>query len=531
MMHMVRTVRVLAIATLWVVTLGAWRAAIALPERCPDARPATLQASAERAAAWFADNQLPDGRWRYRMDVRTGADLGGYAWVRHAGVLLALEQAGAREVADRGWDAALDRLRGEEVLRESFGGEGRPESVGGTALLVAAGVERRDQTGRTDLDELLVRLGRTLVGQVEPNGAVSDRYAVTTGSAVVGTRSPFTTGEVLFALRRLERVLPDDQWAATADRVEAYVTSARARTEGYVPDVSDHWSAYAFAERTLAGQSLISQPSRTFAARQAWVMSMQTRWESQRTNGGIDRWTRGRRTLGAGLGTIGEAQGAWWRTAAVEPSLASVRGDIGRAALCTAGMLAERQLDEGPAAGAWEQFGVTQMDDQQHALSAVLAAIPIAEAAATDALPKGAPAPSSWWLALAVVVVGAFPVGRSERVSRGGFVTGLALLAAALAGPPILDALDVSVGTALVGAGVAMVLGALVALLWRDSDGPPAVMPGAVLAAAACAAGGRTSAVLLAAALAVVIRPRSRWWATAVAAAAVALVMAGISAV
>ena len=54
---------------------------------------------------------------------------------------------------------------------------------------------------------------------------------------------------------------------------------------------------------------------------------------------------------------------------------------LAQRASCVAGMLVERQLDPAEATGmpapdravgAWYQFGVTQMDDQQHALSALL---------------------------------------------------------------------------------------------------------------------------------------------------------------
>jgi hypothetical protein len=55
---------------------------------------------------------------------------------------------------------------------------------------------------------------------------------------------------------------------------------------------------------------------------------------------------------------------------------------------CVGAMLVERQVrgDEAAAfgdpdrtAGAWFQFGVTQMDDQQHALSALLGALAVTE--------------------------------------------------------------------------------------------------------------------------------------------------------
>ena len=91
------------------------------------------------------------------------------------------------------------------------------------------------------------------------------------------------------------------------------------------------------------------------------------------------------------MGTLGEGLGNLWFVAADAD-----RDAIAERALCVAGMLVDRQADgpgsddpgsDGPGSddssvddaelGAWFQFGVTQMDDQQHALSALLLALPI----------------------------------------------------------------------------------------------------------------------------------------------------------
>ncbi len=59
--------------------------------------------------------------------------------------------------------------------------------------------------------------------------------------------------------------------------------------------------------------------------------------------------------------------------------------------MCVGGVLVDRQVgdddvapDDDPAAvtGAWFQFDITQMDDQQHALSALLGAAELTEATA-----------------------------------------------------------------------------------------------------------------------------------------------------
>ena len=48
-----------------------------------------------------------------------------------------------------------------------------------------------------------------------------------------------------------------------------------------------------------------------YVRRQAGLQSLQIRYESQRTNSLFSYRTRGRQTLGAGLGTIGEALSNW----------------------------------------------------------------------------------------------------------------------------------------------------------------------------------------------------------------------------
>src|SRR5690606_37427283 len=67
-------------------------------------------------------------------------------------------------------------------------------------------------------------------------------------------------------------------------------------------------------------------------------------------------------------------------------ALANLRDPLAARAGCVAGMLVQRQVGPDDAAeapepdrarGAWLQRGITQMDDQQHALSAVLHAEPI----------------------------------------------------------------------------------------------------------------------------------------------------------
>ncbi len=536
---------VVATLVLWSVSVAVTRTVIALPERCPAVDGATTQRAIGEAVGWFQRNQRDDGTWRYRYDRAAGVDIAGYHWVRHAGVLLSLEQAvtagraEAAAVADRGWTQVRERLVevAPGVTAFDTGGfaAGAPITAGGASLVVAALAERVE-AGRPWPDGFdtatFGALGRFLAGQVAPDGAVNDRFG--RGGVEEGSRSAFTTAEVAFALEAAHRIVPAEGFAPLVDRVMAYVATDRARVEGYVPDVSEHWGAYALA--LVVDRRPLTVAEQRFARRQLGVMGVQVRYESQRSNAGVDRWTRGRQALPAALGTIGEALGRWW-TIAPDP-------DVAARIACNAGMLVERQVPPGaPDAerGAWFQFGVTQMDDQQHALSALIFALP-ALAADPATLPKGAPLPASGWVALAAVVAvaawrgtrgrsGAEADGRTDRRERFAPLSRLAPLALvpmAFLGGTVVDALDVSAPTALVAAGVAAVVGALARVAWRDRTAVPALAPDAVFVALACGAGGRAWWVAAGAVIAVAVRVRTPWSALVAAAAGVALVVEGV---
>jgi hypothetical protein len=381
----------------WAVVLGGVRLFVLQPEQCGEPTAASLRAAAGRATDWLVRNQNPDGTWLYRYDRDADRDLGDYNVVRHAGVIMSLEQAatagleGAAEAADAGTAWAMRKA----VVREDWTAltdeSRRVIPAGASALWLSGLVERRLRTGDPVHDELMRRLGRFLAGQVEDSGAVSASWDPRAGAPVPEDYSPFFTGEVFWALGRLHRLFPDEGWGAPADRIAGYLPG-RDDVEGYEPGLPDHWAGYGFAEVVAwpdrpAGAPLTPEEA-AYARRQAGFQSMQVRWESQRTDGWFTWVTRGRPTLGAGAGTIGEALGSWWVVAGGDPGVADVRDAVGERALCMAGVLERRQVATADAAGhpspervegAWFQFGVTQMDDQQHALSALLLAIPIAE--------------------------------------------------------------------------------------------------------------------------------------------------------
>jgi len=383
-----------------VLVFGGLRAFVVQPERCGEPSSDDLRAAAALAVGWLADHQAADGTFLYRYDVAAGRDLGGYNVVRHAGVVMSLEQAASAGVAAEAAAAASDRgtAWGIEQMVPAAGGVALTDDtrtvvpVGASALWVAALVERRERTGDPVHDRLLHDLGTFLAATVQPDGSVAASWDPRTDAAVPGERSPFFTGEVFWALARLHALFPGEGWDEPAERIAGYVATVRDEVEGYEPGLPDHWAAYGFAVVAAWPDrddgSPLTAAEVAYARRQAGFQSMQVRYESQRVDGWFTHVTRGRPALGAGAGTIGEALGNWWLVTVREPALAGVRAVVGERTVCMAGVLARRQIDPAEAAaypdparavGAWTQFGITQMDDQQHALSALLLAVPILE--------------------------------------------------------------------------------------------------------------------------------------------------------
>ena len=160
-------------------------------------------------------------------------------------------------------------------------------------------------------------------------------------------------------------------------RIARYLATTRDEAEGRWPDVPDHWAAYALAEMARwPAPSVIDDTLVAYARHVGALESMQIRYESQRTGTWVSRATRGQTALGAGVGALAEAL----------MSLRSVPALAGDQALreraeCAAGVLLHRQTSSAGGArypnperarGAWIRDGITQIDDQQHALSALL---------------------------------------------------------------------------------------------------------------------------------------------------------------
>jgi small neutral amino acid transporter SnatA (MarC family) len=475
---------------------------VAPPERCPPVSVEELQDSARATVAWFVRNQEPDGSWLYEYDADADTTTQEYNEVRHAGVTMGLYQAaaaglpGALRSADRGTEWALGRLHLSDGWA-AFEGEGRV-TTGATALLAAGLVIRRDATGDARYDSVLRRLGRFLVAQTEPSGAVLASYDTVREAPVPGEYSKYYTGEAYWALALLHRAFPGETWGRAADRTGAYLATSRDEVEDHWPPIPDHWAAYGVSETVEfpeRGSPPLTEDELDYARRQAELFGIQARWLGQ-WHGPWGPLVRGTyEARGGWYGVVGEALTGWWLAALEDPRLADLREPIAERATCVAGLALDEQSDAEEAAGAarpervegaWLIDGVTRMDDQQHALAGLLRTIPIVEAEEGGSSATGDEGPSGWLWAAALLLAlnparAAFGVPRAGRspaavagvAAAGGAIGGLAACAAAAVGGPLLDLLDVSEPSFRVAAGVIAVLAGAADLFRR----PPAAEP------------------------------------------------------
>ena len=361
---------------------------------------------------------------------------------------------------------------------------------------------------------MLVDLGRFLASQVDGTGAVSSVWDRSTDAPVPDLHDKFFTGQVLWALNGLADVGLDDGDGDALRRVGDYLPR-RDELEDIEPPVSDHWAAYAYDGLGLDRMTPLQV---AHAERVADLIGLQVRGESTQWRGGLISVIRGGHTSGSGVGTLGEGGAALLRLFG-EDELPGMAERL----RCNSGMLVERQADD----GAWYRDGVTRMDDQQHSISALLAALPVLSADA-DAVGGGAEEHSLLWLLVAAVVVAnPFRPGRARGGAFGAMV-GAGLLV--IFSGPLLDGLDMSPASARAAAGAALGAAALAGLAAPSSAATSGIVTAAAgLVALALGADDGASAllaVLVAAFVAVSLPKRLRTGVTARAAAVVALLLA-----
>jgi hypothetical protein len=354
-------------AVLWVAVVAVLRAAVVPAERCPPATPAAVERGIEAGAAWLVGGQGPDGRYLYGFHRDTGTEATGYNTTRHAGVMDALYRVGETRSADAGlaW-ARRNLVEGDGWT--ALAPPGERANVGGNALLVVALLHRREATGSPRWDGLARRLSRFIASQTEADGAVLQYWDPETGRSVPERYGKFSTGEAFFALALMADAFPGEGWEDPAHRIAAYIATRRDHEEGNTFRPSDHWAAYGL--EALAAADRLTATERDHARWLAGYFGWLVRYESQHAGRSLSF-----SDAGASLGTVGEGTAALHRLSVADPALADLRAPLAERSVCLGGILLDRQA-AGAAdpreRGAWFDGGYTQMDDQQHAIAALI---------------------------------------------------------------------------------------------------------------------------------------------------------------
>jgi hypothetical protein len=356
------------------------RVAVVPAEVCPEVTATEVQASVDATIDWIIGNQGADGRFLYGWDREIEQPNTSYNEARHAGVTMSLYQAdavlghgGARAAADRALGVALaDLFEGPDWVAWRVHGD---PQTGSNGLLLAALALRRQTTGDVVHDEIMRGIGRFLLAVQQSDGSVASAWDLSTGEPRP-TFSPFSTGEASWALALLDDAFPGEGWGEAAARTVDYMATDRNAREGHLASVPDHWAAYTISDLR---PDLLTDDRIDYARRLAGYFGVRLRFESQRRGSGLNLWVRWYPGPPAGVGTAGEGIGAIRRLAAKEPRLSDLVPAIDDRLRCMSGYQIERQvLDPGTRPeehGAWFYREYTQMDDQQHMLSALLSAL------------------------------------------------------------------------------------------------------------------------------------------------------------
>ena len=353
----------------WGLGIALLRVAVVPAESCPPASGASVRGAIDAGADWLVRGQRPDGRFLYGYHSQSDEASSEYNTTRHAGVVDVLYRAGRVGAADAGLQYARENLI-RHAGWTAFAPAAEDASAGANALLLVALIHRRQLTGDDRYDPLAHRIARFLAAQTGADGSVLQLWRPSSRRPVPGVFGQFSTGETFYALALMSEAFPGRGWDAYAHRIAAYLATRRDEAEGYAFRQADHWAAYGLAELAPGG---LTDAETEYARWLAGYFGFLVRFESQH----VGRFLGDGLGSGADLGVVGEGTAALWRAAGTDPRLADLRDDLAERVRCEAGILVERQT---PVAnsnpnerGAWFKDSYTQMDDQQHAIAALIA--------------------------------------------------------------------------------------------------------------------------------------------------------------
>jgi hypothetical protein len=372
---------------IWVLGASILRVAAVPAEVCPPTTAGEVRAAAVAAGDWLVRGMSPDGRFVYGYDREQDLVSSDYNIVRHGGTTVALYQLAAQEdqrffqPAEHALVYLMDRVTATSGDAAAVADPATRPRLGTTAFLIVALTARRDLTGDTTHDDLIRRLGRFVLGQREESGALLSLWNPDTKAPEPGQYGPFATGEAVWALTLIDRALPGEGWGESALPTLRYLASGeRERSEGYLTRLPDHWAGYALS---ALDPELLDDELADYATRLAGYFSMRLRFESQRRGEGINLLVRWYPGPPAGVGTAGEAMGALYQLARTDDRLADLLPGMRARLACMGGFMVDRQISTVEAAadprpglteGAWFYRDYTQVDGQQHVISALLGA-------------------------------------------------------------------------------------------------------------------------------------------------------------
>ncbi|MEX0783103.1 MAG: hypothetical protein WD557_10665 [Dehalococcoidia bacterium] len=378
-----------ATAVLWGGGIVTLRAVVVPGEVCEPVEVTETRAAAVAAADWIDRGQYSDGSYLYEYNRDTDERINlGYNIVRHAGVTMSLYQMAFEgegiylAPADEGLGWMEERLERREDWAAIADNSGDLR-LGANALMLAGLVFRRDATDEASRDDLMREIGRFLVRLQQPDGSFVDRWRQGDDGPYLELKSKYATGEAFWALAMMHNRFPGEGWDEPAIKVADYLSLYRDELEGFeFPPWADQWAAYGLHEMV---DWPLSDDNITYARSLADRFGFLIRTEAQRSDADWYEFVHGRKTRAAGMGTWVEGLNSLWVIASNDERMADMEGEIGDRIACGTAMLAERQepagtggagatIDGGRDAisGGWFTEGVTRMDDQQHAISALL---------------------------------------------------------------------------------------------------------------------------------------------------------------
>lgn len=374
--------------TVWLVGAAVLRTTLLMPNQCPAVDSSMAMLAARQSAEWIEAAQFLDGTYVYEYDRSNDTEPGGYNIVRHAGVTMSLYQLAAAgdlsvlPAADLGMQYMVNNLYRHNDWAAFSVPMGNVQ-LGASALMLDGLMQRRLATGDTRFDTLSREVARGLLALQQEDGSFLNYWDTPNQRPFPNDRSKYATGEAFWGLTLMHRFFPGEGWDGYARKTADYLSFERDRYEQQkFPPWADQWAAYGLGEMASWPPSDTNMAyARTLAERFGFLV----RVESQRRDNWFSKALHGRQARAAGMGTWVEGLNSLYTLAKTDPRMADMAPKIAERIECGAGMLAARQVSPEAAAntanperigGAWFTNDVTRMDDQQHALSALLNAAP-----------------------------------------------------------------------------------------------------------------------------------------------------------